>query len=129
MDPTREADRAERGETSAAPPKDITDPRSCLGSWRRWIRPVVYVIYGLFVALAVPLIIIDVSRAEEENFKRTLAGVGFFAMVIAIPISIWGIINHIIYYTRPSLQIYIIRYNSKPSFKVILESVVCIISG
>ncbi|XP_071786724.1 transmembrane protein 184C-like [Asterias amurensis] len=109
MDPTREANRVERGDTSTAPPGNSTDPRSCLGSWRRWIRPLVYVIYGLFVALGVPLIIIDVSRAEEENFKRTLGAVGFFAMVVAIPISIWGIINHIVYYTRPSLQKHIIR--------------------
>ena len=110
MDSNRDVNSAEQGQSSAASPEKITDARSCMRNWKRWIRPVFYVFYALVVIAGIPLIILDIINAAEENFKITLAGVGFFAMIIAIPISAWGIINHMICFTRPSLQKYIIRY-------------------
>lgn len=109
MDSNQGTNTAERGGARAAPPGNITDSRSSL-SWRGWVIPVVYVIYGLIVAAATPFAIIDFTKAsKDDKFKRTLALVGFVPMVISIPISLWGIVNHMIYFTRPNLQKHIIR--------------------
>ncbi|XP_033631576.1 transmembrane protein 184C-like [Asterias rubens] len=109
MDSNQGTNTAERGGARAAPPGNITDSRSSL-SWRGCVIPVVYVIYGLIVAAATPFAIIDFTKAsKDDKFKRTLALVGFVPMVISIPISLWGIVNHMIYFTRPNLQKHIIR--------------------
>ncbi|XP_038057942.1 transmembrane protein 184C-like [Patiria miniata] len=101
---------AEQGQSAPTPlVQGDSNPHSCLSNWRRWIRPAFYVAYGLLVAVAIPFIILDIVHADERSFQITLAGVGFFAMIICIPISVWGIINHTVCYTRPDLQKFIIR--------------------
>ena len=60
---------------------------------------------------AAALVIMDVVRAADtgDSFKRTLSTVAFFAMAISIPVSVWGILNHALCYTRPAIQKYIIK--------------------
>ncbi|XP_022086380.1 transmembrane protein 184B-like, partial [Acanthaster planci] len=100
--------------TSQLPPPPQasgTGSTSCLSSWRLWIRPVFCVIYGLCVFTAIPLIIVDVIHEAQgdQRLLVILSGVAFFAVIICIFISVLGITNHIVCYTRPPLQKRIIR--------------------
>uniref|UniRef100_A0A0A9VVG3 Transmembrane protein 184C n=1 Tax=Lygus hesperus TaxID=30085 RepID=A0A0A9VVG3_LYGHE len=66
------------------------------------------VIYVFLLIVVLPaLIIVSIKEEINKNEKTVLLG-GVF-VVIALPISIWEIIQHMIYYSRPSLQKYIIR--------------------
>ncbi|KAF6216109.1 hypothetical protein GE061_000447 [Apolygus lucorum] len=53
------------------------------------------------------LIIISIKEEINKNEKTVLLGGAF--VIMALPISIWKIIQHMIYYSRPSLQKCIIR--------------------
>ncbi|XP_022086438.1 transmembrane protein 184C-like [Acanthaster planci] len=110
MEIDRDPSSVEQGQSTPTPlVQGDSSPRSCWANWRRWVRPAFYVAYALLVIATIPLIILDLVHAKKQNIQVTLAAVGFFAMVICIPISLWGIINHIVCYTRPDLQKYIIR--------------------
>ncbi|XP_071786729.1 transmembrane protein 184C-like [Asterias amurensis] len=110
MDSNGGANTSVQGGTRAAPPSNVAANPESRFSWRRWIRPVVFVIYGLLVIAGSVCIAIDYTETVMvDKFKRTLALVGFVPMVISIPLSFWGIINHMVCFTRPSLQKYIFR--------------------
>ncbi|ERL91943.1 transmembrane protein 184C [Dendroctonus ponderosae] len=76
--------------------------------WRLWIRPLFIAAYALAALVFVPLFLI---KSLENGFNRhdlevLIAGV---FVGVAIPISLWEIIQHVIHYTQPSLQKHIIR--------------------
>uniref|UniRef100_A0A8C6U1S5 Transmembrane protein 184C n=1 Tax=Neogobius melanostomus TaxID=47308 RepID=A0A8C6U1S5_9GOBI len=64
-------------------------PCSC-GNWRRWIRPLV----------------LQKSGVGTHNKAWFIAGIFVF---MTIPISLWGILQHLVHYTQPELQKPIIR--------------------
>uniref|UniRef100_A0A8B9KDN1 Transmembrane protein 184C n=1 Tax=Astyanax mexicanus TaxID=7994 RepID=A0A8B9KDN1_ASTMX len=82
-------------------------PCSC-GNWRRWIRPLVVLVYALLVAVALPLGAWELHRAEVGTHTKAWFIAGVFVFM-TIPISLWGILQHLVHYTQPELQKPIIR--------------------
>ncbi|XP_018572602.1 transmembrane protein 184C [Anoplophora glabripennis] len=80
----------------------------CLSRWRLWIRPLFIFLYALAALVFVPLFLV---KSLEDGFNKhdqeILIG-GIFVWV-AIPLSLWEIILHVIHYTQPKLQKHIIR--------------------
>lgn len=76
--------------------------------WRVWLRPLLVVLYVLFVIIVVPLLIAD-SVKDGFTRKGQLVLIGGLFVLCAIPISIWQIAQHTIHYTQPQLQRHIIR--------------------
>lgn len=78
-----------------------------LSKWRNWIKTVVMIVYGTFILLLLPKLIIESFERKKKNDPVAFIG-GFFA-VLTIPISLVGILQHMIHYSRPPLQLHIIR--------------------
>uniref|UniRef100_A0A8C6TZ83 Transmembrane protein 184C n=1 Tax=Neogobius melanostomus TaxID=47308 RepID=A0A8C6TZ83_9GOBI len=72
-------------------------PCSC-GNWRRWIRPLVAVYKRFFLFVW--------RQVGTHNKAWFIAGIFVF---MTIPISLWGILQHLVHYTQPELQKPIIR--------------------
>lgn len=105
--------------------------------WRRWIRPLVLVLYCLLLVAVLPLCIWELQKDKVSfsptpacfrGYSRRAANaelLGLFLQVgthskawfiagifvfLTIPISLWGILQHIVHYTQPELQRPIIRW-------------------
>lgn len=75
---------------------------------KQWLRSIHIITYILILTVVLPaLIITSVQREIKKQEKTALVG-GIF-VILALPISIYGITQHMIYYSRPSLQKYVIR--------------------
>ncbi|KAF5897276.1 transmembrane protein, partial [Clarias magur] len=81
--------------------------RLCAG-WRRWLRPLVVTVYALLVAVALPLAVWQLQKAEAGTHTKAWFIAGVFVF-LTIPISLWGILQHLVHYTQPELQKPIIR--------------------
>ncbi|XP_054264305.1 transmembrane protein 184C [Macrosteles quadrilineatus] len=79
-----------------------------LSKWRNWIKAAVMVIYGIFMLLLIPKLIIHSFDQKKKNPDPAAYIGGFFA-VLTIPISLTEIIQHMIHYSSPPLQLHIIR--------------------
>ncbi|XP_046394537.1 transmembrane protein 184C [Ischnura elegans] len=79
-----------------------------LSRWRLWIRPVVMAIYALVIIVVLPMII---ANAFKRGFRKEDEGaiIGGVFVMMSLPISFWGIIQHLVHYTKPYLQKHIIR--------------------
>ncbi|KAF5302387.1 hypothetical protein FQA39_LY10426 [Lamprigera yunnana] len=82
--------------------------RTCLSKWRYWIIPFAVFLYGVAVLVFVPLFLV---KSVEDGFNKRdqeilIAGV---FVGLAIPISLWEILQHIIHYAEPKLQKPVIR--------------------
>ncbi|KAG7221932.1 hypothetical protein INR49_016958 [Caranx melampygus] len=82
-------------------------PCSC-GNWRRWIRPLVVVLYILLLLVVLPLCIWELQKSEVGTHNKAWFIAGIFVFM-TIPISLWGILQHLVHYTQPELQKPIIR--------------------
>ncbi|KAK0144928.1 Transmembrane protein 184C [Merluccius polli] len=82
-------------------------PCSC-GNWRRWIRPLVVVLYILLLLVVLPLCIWQLQKSEVGTHNKAWFIAGIFVFM-TIPISLWGILQHLVHYTQPELQKPIIR--------------------
>ncbi|CAG9823102.1 unnamed protein product [Phaedon cochleariae] len=80
----------------------------CLSRWRLWIRPLFILLYAFAALVFVPLFLV---RSLQDGFNKhdqeILIG-GIFVWV-AIPLSLWEIIQHVIHYRQPKLQKHVIR--------------------
>ncbi|CAG9563279.1 unnamed protein product [Danaus chrysippus] len=86
----------------------IPSINSFFSQWRLWIRPMFIATYVLLVIILVPLLIVhSINNGFTKSDQSTLIGGGF--VLLAVPISIWQITQHIVHYTKPSLQKHIIR--------------------
>ncbi|VDK34600.1 unnamed protein product [Taenia asiatica] len=76
--------------------------------WRKWIKPVFIALYTIALCTGLPFCIIALKNesASSMTFARFIGGVFVLG---AIPISIWTILEHLISYTKPYLQLHIIR--------------------
>uniref|UniRef100_A0A673BU55 Transmembrane protein 184C n=1 Tax=Sphaeramia orbicularis TaxID=375764 RepID=A0A673BU55_9TELE len=97
-------------------------PCSC-AEWRRWIRPLVLVLYALLLVAVLPLCIWELQKDQvphclyiQIHFCCIQVGTHSKAWFIAgvfvfltIPVSLWGILQHMVHYTQPELQKPIIR--------------------
>nr|XP_046183880.1 transmembrane protein 184C-like isoform X3 [Oncorhynchus gorbuscha]XP_046183881.1 transmembrane protein 184C-like isoform X4 [Oncorhynchus gorbuscha] len=94
-------------------------PCTC-GNWRRWIRPLVVCLYVALLLVVLPLCVWELQKSEVGTTVKPgsvfqvgthskawfIAGVFVF---MTIPISLWGILQHLVHYTQPELQKPIIR--------------------
>lgn len=81
---------------------------SCLSKWRLWIRPFAILLYALAALVLVPLFLAKSFRNGFDRRDQEILIGGIFVLV-AIPLSLWEIILHVIHYTKPRLQKHIIR--------------------
>ncbi|ELU16171.1 hypothetical protein CAPTEDRAFT_150459 [Capitella teleta] len=65
-------------------------------------------VYVLVLVVALPIIIVEFQvHGAEKRLQGFFIG-GLF-VCLAVPISLWGILQHVIHYTQPDLQRHIIR--------------------
>ncbi|KAF5274276.1 hypothetical protein FQR65_LT04394 [Abscondita terminalis] len=84
------------------------DSTNFISKWRYWIIPLAVFLYALAVLVFVPLFLV---KSVEDGFNKReqeilIAGV---FVGLAVPISLWEILQHVIHYTEPKLQKPIIR--------------------
>ncbi|XP_061163938.1 transmembrane protein 184C-like [Saccostrea echinata] len=79
-----------------------------LHQWRHWIRPFVISLYFILAIIALPLCVVELNREGAPKHVQAWFAGGIFVMM-AIPISLWGILQHLVNYTQPNLQRHIIR--------------------
>ncbi|XP_044286727.1 transmembrane protein 184C [Varanus komodoensis] len=82
-------------------------PCTC-GNWRRWIRPLVATVYIVGLMVALPLCVWEMQKLEVGIHTKAWFIAGIF-LLMTIPISLWGILQHLVHYTQPELQKPIIR--------------------
>ncbi|KAJ2950459.1 hypothetical protein O0L34_g8702 [Tuta absoluta] len=76
--------------------------------WRLWIRPLLVALYVILIIVLVPILIANsIKRGLSKSDQGALVGGGF--VLLALPISVWQITQHIVHYNKPSLQKHIIR--------------------
>lgn len=79
-----------------------------LRKWRLWLRPVVMLLYLVFIVLyVVPFLKHYLKGGFKKKDPTPLIGGAF--VILAIPISVWEIMQHMIHHSRPYLQKHIIR--------------------
>lgn len=81
---------------------------NCLLKWRQWIRPFFIIIYAICALVLVPLFLIK-SLNDGFNKHDQEVVIGGIFVLVAIPLSLWEIIQHVIHYTQPKLQKHVIR--------------------
>ncbi|KAK1791183.1 hypothetical protein P4O66_013146 [Electrophorus voltai] len=82
-------------------------PCTC-GTWRRWIRPLVVLLYILLLLVVLPLCVWELQKSEVGTHNKAWFIAGIFVFM-TVPISLWGILQHLVHYTQPELQKPIIR--------------------
>ncbi|KAK8720934.1 hypothetical protein OTU49_013021 [Cherax quadricarinatus] len=82
--------------------------RVLCSQWRLWIRPLVFVLYGGIILGFVPYLIYTLILQGIDGFTIAWLIGGIFVFM-AIPITLWEIVQHLINYTKPKLQKHIIR--------------------
>lgn len=79
--------------------------------WRIWILPVLTCLYALLIVIIVPILLVNsIKNGFKKQDQAALVGGAF--VLLALPIAFYEIIQHMIYYTQPRLQKYIIRWTS-----------------
>lgn len=77
--------------------------------WRLWILPVLTCLYALLIVVLVPILLVNsIKNGLEKKDQGALVGGAF--VLLALPIAFYEIVQHMIYYTQPRLQKYIIRW-------------------
>uniref|UniRef100_A0A336MEH5 CSON014398 protein n=1 Tax=Culicoides sonorensis TaxID=179676 RepID=A0A336MEH5_CULSO len=76
--------------------------------WRIYMRPLLIIIYLLFLIVVVPWLIINSVKDGFKTKDQLVLISGLFVM-LALPISFWHISQHIVHFTKPQLQKHIIR--------------------
>ncbi|KAI8798615.1 transmembrane protein 184C, partial [Biomphalaria glabrata] len=84
------------------------DCASFISRWKKWIRFAVIIIYIILLVIAVPLCIWELEQNKAPDHVQAWFIGGMFVLM-ALPISLWGILQHVINYTTPYLQRHIIR--------------------
>ncbi|XP_077333129.1 transmembrane protein 184C [Lithobates pipiens] len=77
-------------------------------NWRRWIRPLVVVLYIVGLLVAIPICVWELQKMQVGVHTKAWFIAGIFVLM-TIPISLWGILQHLVHYTQPELQKPIIR--------------------
>lgn len=80
----------------------------CLFRWRQWIRPIFIILYAICALVLVPLFLIK-SLKDGFNTHDQEVVIGGVFVLVAIPLSLWEIIQHVIHYNQPKLQKHVIR--------------------
>uniref|UniRef100_A0A8C6KCR7 Transmembrane protein 184C n=2 Tax=Nothobranchius furzeri TaxID=105023 RepID=A0A8C6KCR7_NOTFU len=81
-------------------------PCTC-AEWRRWIRPLVLVLYAFLLVAVVPLCIWELQKDKVGTHGKAWFIAGVFVF-LTIPISLWGILQHMWLALRyPNMAIYV----------------------
>ncbi|XP_070552202.1 transmembrane protein 184C-like isoform X2 [Ptychodera flava] len=78
------------------------------GNYKTWIRPAVLSGYFILLCVGFPLCVWELHKTDTSTHTKAWFIAGVFVF-LTIPISLWTILQHIVYYTRPGLQKHIIR--------------------
>ncbi|XP_078356150.1 transmembrane protein 184C-like [Oculina patagonica] len=83
---------------------------SCLRrrNLRGWLRPVVISVYFVILCVALPLTVWELHKNRAQTHVQAWFIAGCFVF-LTIPISLWGILQHLVNYTKPELQRRIVR--------------------
>lgn len=81
---------------------------NCFSRWKLWIRPAVMSLYFAILVIVLPILIISLWRSLHDLKIESFIVGGLFSLM-ALPISLWDITQHLVHYTKPYLQKYIIR--------------------
>nr|CAB3267062.1 transmembrane protein 184C-like [Phallusia mammillata] len=84
------------------------ESRFTLRGWRYWIRPFVVLLYVLVLLVALPLLCVDLVQNQAKPLTVAWFIAGMF-VIVTIPMSLWTILHHLIYFTQPELQKPIMR--------------------
>lgn len=77
-------------------------------NFRSWLRPVVISLYFVILCVALPLTVWELHKNRAQTHVEAWFVAGCFVF-LTIPISLWGILQHLVNYTRPELQRRIVR--------------------
>jgi len=75
----------------------------CLEIWRVWIRQSIMAVYTLLLIVAIVLIGLDLDAHKADTHIWGWFVGGLFVL-FSLPISFWGILQHVINYNKPVLQ-------------------------
>ena len=78
-------------------------------NFRSWLRPVVISVYFVILCVALPLTVWELHKNRAQTHVQAWFTAGCFVF-LTIPISLWGILQHLVNYTKPELQRRIVRY-------------------
>ncbi|XP_059120450.1 transmembrane protein 184C-like [Peromyscus eremicus] len=78
-------------------------------NWRRWIRPLVILIYIVIILIFVTLCIWKLHTAEKVGIHTKAWFIAGIFMLVTVQVSFWGILQHLVHFTQPKLQKPIIR--------------------
>ena len=81
---------------------------NCFSRWKLWIRPAVMFVYFTILVIVLPILIISLWHSLHD-LKLEVWIIGGLFTLMALPISLWDITQHLVHYTKPYLQKYIIR--------------------
>jgi Mg2+/citrate symporter len=77
-------------------------------SWRIWIRPAVYFLYFVVLCIALPLCVWELHEQKAQTHVEAWFVAGIFVF-LTVPISLWGILQHLVNNTKPELQRRVVR--------------------
>ncbi|XP_028638639.1 transmembrane protein 184C isoform X2 [Grammomys surdaster] len=77
-------------------------------NWRRWIRLLLVFLYASALLVSVPVCIWEFQKMKVGIHTKAWFIAGIF-LLLTIPMSLWGILQHLVHYTQPELQKPIIR--------------------
>ncbi|XP_076427923.1 transmembrane protein 184C-like [Peromyscus maniculatus bairdii] len=77
-------------------------------NWRRWIQPLVILIYIIGILILVTLCTLKFHRMKVGIHTKAWFIAGIF-MLLTVHVSFWGILQHLMHYTQPELQKPIMR--------------------
>ncbi|XP_055341941.1 transmembrane protein 184C-like [Paramacrobiotus metropolitanus] len=82
--------------------------REICTKWRSWLEPLVFTVYVILLIVALPLCVL-VFKHEETNLRTRTWFIGGIFVFLSVPVSLHTLVQHLIHYTKPSLQRHIIR--------------------
>ncbi|KAH0519737.1 Transmembrane protein 184C [Microtus ochrogaster] len=77
-------------------------------NWRQWIQPLLVVIYIIFILVSVSFGVWELQKLKAGMYIQPWLIAGVF-MLLTIPVSLYGILQHLLHFTQPQLQKPIIR--------------------
>ena len=92
-------------------------------NWRRWIRPLLVLIYVISILVLVPFGVWELQKLKVGIHTEAWFIAGVF-LLLTIPVSLWGIVQHLVHYTQPELQKPIIRSNLNILLLLVLTDII-----
>ncbi|XP_028400020.1 transmembrane protein 184C-like [Dendronephthya gigantea] len=80
----------------------------CCSNWRVWLKPLAVVVYILLLCISVPLCIWELHNRRAQTHTQAWF-IGAIFVFFTIGFAFAGIIQHLLNYTKPHLQRYILR--------------------